>query len=81
MTPTRQAATLRLRVDAVRGAMAAHGITSQEQLAEVLGVSRDTVKRAFSGRFAPGDALIAGLRLRLRLPFDLIVEATERSAA
>ena len=66
--------TLRLRTDAIKGAMAVHGITSQEELANILGVGRATVIRAFSGG-RPGDALIAGLRLRLNLPLDLIVEA------
>lgn len=55
--------------------MAARGITSQEQLAEVLGIGRATVIRAFAGTHSPGGSLIAGLQLRLGLPLDLIVEA------
>lgn len=74
MTTLRRAASLRLNADAVRAAMASHGITSQEQLAEETGVGRATVVRAMSGRQPPGDALLAGLRLRLGLSLDDLAE-------
>ncbi|MBO9556728.1 helix-turn-helix transcriptional regulator [Cellulomonas sp.] len=67
-------ATLRLRTDVLRAAMASHGVRTQEQLAQEIGVGRATVVRGFSGRKAPGDALIAGLRLRLGLSLDDFVE-------
>jgi len=50
--------------------MAAHGITSQDQLAEEITVGRATVVRAMSGRYPPGDGLLAGLSLRLGLSLD-----------
>jgi transcriptional regulator with XRE-family HTH domain len=76
-------ATLRLRIDVLRAAMASHGVKSQDQLAREINVGRATVVRAFSGRTAPGDALIAGLRLRLGLSLDEFVEvipATRKTA-
>ncbi len=54
--------------------MARRGLRTQEQLAQEIGVGRATVVRAFSGRTPPGDAVIAGLRLRLGLSLDQIVE-------
>lgn len=54
--------------------MVEHGITSREQLAQEIGVGRATVVRAFSRRSAPGEALLAGLRLRLGIPLDQIVD-------
>jgi|GEM_PF-1270924 len=70
MTTHQRAATLRLNVETVRGAMRSHGITSQEQLADEIGVGRATVVRAMTRRSAPGDALLAGLAVRLGLSLD-----------
>lgn len=67
--------SLRLRHDAVRGAMAAQGITSNEDLARLLGLGLSTVKRVMSAQQQPSAPFIAAIRLRLGLPFDLIVEA------
>lgn len=72
MKPIRPA-TLRLRAEVIRTAMASHGISSQEQLAEEIGVGRATVVRAFAGD-APGSALIAGIRLRLGLDLNDFLE-------
>lgn len=80
MQPNRPA-TLRLRSDAIRGAMASQGITSVDRLAAVIGVSRATAFRIMSGSQEPSAAFVAGLRLRLGLPFDLSVEAVEASIA
>lgn len=70
-------ATLRLRIDAIRGAMASQGITSVDRLAITIGISRATAFRIMGGSQEPSAAFIAGLRLRLGLPFDLAVEAVE----
>lgn len=57
--------------------MKANGVKGLEELAEVVGVSYATVKRFMGGHQQPSPVFIAGLHLRLDLPFDLIVEAVE----
>lgn len=74
MTTHQRAATLRLNVDVVKSAMRSHGITSQEQLADEVNVGRATVVRAMTRRAAPGDALLAGLALRLGLTLNDLCE-------
>jgi hypothetical protein len=61
--------------------MAAQGIGSTERLAIVIGVSRATAFRIMGGAQEPTAAFIAGLRLRLGLPFDLAIEAIEARTA
>lgn len=77
MATQQRAATLRLNSETVRAAMRSHGITSQEQLADEIGVGRATVVRAMNGRAAPGGALLAGLALRLGLSLDDLAEVVK----
>lgn len=74
---TASAAKLRLRTDAVRGAMASRGITSLDALADRLSLSRATVVRIMSGKHEPSSAFIAGVHTRLGVPFDLIIDAID----
>lgn len=68
---------LRLRSDAIRGAMKARNIPNISSLAQELGASRTTMYDAMAGRVQPGPELIAAIRLRLKLPWDFIVDAVE----
>lgn len=54
--------------------MTAHGIATQAQLAAELGLGRATVVRAMSRRTAPGEALMAGLSIRLGMRLDELAE-------
>lgn len=69
---------LTLRVDAVRGAAAAHGVHGNEQLAIRLDQSLSTVKRVMSGEQQPSAAFIASVVVNLGLDFSLFLEATGR---
>jgi len=57
--------------------MASKGISTTDGLAAAVGVSRATAFRIMNGHQDPTAAFIAGLRLRLGLPFDLAVEAVD----
>lgn len=78
--PEASAPRLRVRGDAIRGAMAAQGIRGNEEFARHLGLGLSTVKRVMSGQQQPSAPFIAAARLRLGLPFDLIVEAVPTAA-
>lgn len=83
MAPLTRPATLRLNADVVRNRMRSLGITSQERLADEISVGRATVVRAMSGRTAPGDALLAGLALRLGVSLNelaVVVDPEARTA-
>jgi transcriptional regulator with XRE-family HTH domain len=60
--------------------MSARGITSNEGLALVLGVSLATVKRTMRGDQPPSAVFLAALKLRLGLDFNLAAEAVEVDA-
>lgn len=71
---------LRLNTETVRVAMRSHGIASQQQLAEELGIGRATVVRAMTGRSAPGDVLLAGLAVRLGLSLNELATVVRPAA-
>jgi len=70
-------AELRLNTDVVRAGMDAKGLTSLDQLADLIGLSRATVVRVMGGHLSPSPAFIAGLRIRLDIPFELALKAIE----
>ena len=70
---------LRLKTEVVLGAMSARGLSGNEQLSRILGISLATTKRVMGGQQAPSGPFIAALRLRLGLEFHLAVEAIERA--
>lgn len=65
---------LRLRTDAVRGAMAARSITTYEQLADRLDISLSTVKRVMRGEQQPSAAFIAAVCVHLGLEFAVFLD-------
>jgi transcriptional regulator with XRE-family HTH domain len=54
--------------------MAARGITSNESLADRLGLSLSTVKRVMSGEQQPSSAFIAAVCIHLGLEFSVFLD-------
>lgn len=75
-----QTATLRLNIDTLKGAMAAKGISGNEQLSRAIGVPLSTVKRIMSGSQQPSPVFLASVSLRLNVPLGLIAIPTVSKA-
>ncbi|WP_139794597.1 helix-turn-helix domain-containing protein [Prescottella equi] len=71
----------KLRVEPIRGAMASRGVTSYDELAELLGLSRATVIRIMCGKQNPTQPFTAGIHVRLSLPYDLFLDHGEQMRA
>lgn len=69
--------TPKLRSEPIRGAMASRGLTSYDELADLLGLSRATVIRIMSGKQRPSQPFSSGVHVRLRLPYDLFLDHSE----
>ncbi|MCW2092436.1 UNVERIFIED_ORG: hypothetical protein M2328_005716 [Rhodococcus erythropolis] len=68
---------LKLRRDAIEAAMTVKGIGSTSDLATLIGAGRTTFFDAMAGRTWASESIVAGLRLRLEIPWDFIVEVVE----
>lgn len=69
---------LRLKIDSIRAVMAARGIRDIDSLATHIDMPMSDVAPAMTGAQAPSAALIAALCLTFDLPFDLVVQTSER---
>jgi transcriptional regulator with XRE-family HTH domain len=72
--------TPKLKSEPIRGAMASSGLTSYDELAELLGLSRATVIRIMTGKQRPSQPFSSGVHVRLRLPYDMFLDHSEAMA-